>query len=132
MSSVADGLPQEVAAFLSRYINSLEQLEILLYLHSHAPQESSTDELVARVGSDARVVNRHLSYLWAQGLLSSRMGQYYRFNPRTAELGAVVDALARCYKDRRVAVITRIYKRAPDRLQSFSDAFRFRQEDQDG
>jgi hypothetical protein len=55
----------------------------------------------------------------------------FRFEPRTPEVAATVEELARTYAERRVSVIGLIFAKPTEKLRSFADAFRIRKDRSD-
>jgi hypothetical protein len=126
---MADPFPEDVQRFILENINSVEQLEVLLLLRNN-PDKDWTAEAVghALYTSEAAAVMR-LTDLVARGFFSlAETETLYRYSPKPAERGRLVDAVAEAYKERRVAVITLIYSKPNDQVQAFADAFRLRKE----
>lgn len=127
--AVAD-LPGNVQAFLRQYIDSVEQLEVLLLLRASGQEwtaEGVTRELATSLDSaTARLDSLARSRLLAT---SDSGGQrLYRYDP-AAQLVAAVDELAEVYPKRRVAVITFIFSEPDESLRHFSNAFRLRRKE---
>jgi hypothetical protein len=116
-------LPPEVERFIARFIDSIEQLEILLLLRRR--REAWTDAGVAReLRIDVHSAARRLGELAAHQLVTVHDKSYsYTL---AGELDRDVDALARCYAERRVSVITFVFSQPTDRLKSFANAFRIK------
>jgi hypothetical protein len=119
-------LPEPVARFIERDIHSVLQLEVLLLLREHA-----NDWTPSQVASELRVTEQsaelHLVDLSLRGLASgSKATRVFRYAPRTAELGALVDELADCYANMRYTVINLIFSRPGDSARALAEAFRFR------
>jgi hypothetical protein len=121
-------LPDHVQAFLREHITSVMQLEVLL--HVRAAQAPCTPMQVSReVGGSVDAAIGCLTSLEQSGLTARTDDEsdlLFRFAPRTPKLRAGVDAVADAYARRKVAVVTQIFSRPDDPLQSFSDAFRIR------
>jgi hypothetical protein len=121
-------LPDHVQAFLREHITSVMQLEVLLHLRA-APGACSPMQVSREVGGSVDAAIGCLSALEQSGLSARTDDEsdlLYRYAPRTPTLGAGVDAVADAYARRKVAVVTQIFSRPDDPLQSFSDAFRIR------
>jgi hypothetical protein len=52
----------------------------------------------------------------------------YQYQPGSEEADRLVGELIRLYQERRVAVITLIYSKPVNKVQTFADAFRLRKE----
>jgi hypothetical protein len=110
-------LPDDVERFIAEHVDNLEQLEILLLLRE------VTSEL--RLGPDSAPAR--LADMAARGFLAARGDPpRYRYQPDTPEKERVINQLARCYAERRVTVITRIFSPRSDSVRSFADAFKLR------
>ena len=124
------GISQEILNFITEYIDSVVQLEVLLLLHN-APQ---TDWRAADVARELRIepsgAATQLAELCTRGLLScpDPSQPIYRYSPRTPAIDQAISGLAKVYEERRVSVINQIYAKPVDKLKSFSDAFRLRRD----
>jgi len=128
------GVPDEVIAFVSAHIRSVEQLEILLLVRESAPRAWSVHEANAVIRSSEESVAAKLRTLAELGLLSRRAPgeDVFAFAPRDAELAACVDRVAETYRDRRTSIIELIYSQPEQTLKSFSDAFLVRKDKKNG
>jgi hypothetical protein len=105
----------------------------LLQLHGAGGGRKTARQLNDTFRSNLESVKARLNRLVAQGLVACEgPGDdcTYRYAPATPELGQLVDRLALMYKDYRVRIIDLIFS-PPDRLRSFSDAFRLTKEEDD-
>jgi hypothetical protein len=124
---VAGGIPDRVAQFIARHIDSVEQLEILLLLRGDPSREWTADELGATLRSVPDSVLGRLRDLHAHGLVEPE-GEAWRFSPGADD--ALVGAVEDCWKARRVAVIALIFAEpGDDPARDFADAFRLRKDD---
>lgn len=121
-------LPDDVQAFLREHVTSVMQLEVLLHLR--AADRACTPLQVSReVGGSVDAAIGCLRALEQSGLaeqVDDESDLLYRFAPRSRQLADGVSAVADSYARRKVAVVTQIFSRPDDPLQSFSDAFRIR------
>jgi hypothetical protein len=121
--------PSEARRFISEYLSSAEQLEVLLMLHGR-PGESFTAADVSRgVYTVPAAALMRMDELASAGLLASdgAADPRYRFAPTSPARAERVDALARAYRADRVNVVRMIYDKPRDNpVRSFADAFRFR------
>ena len=123
------GVPDDVRAFLAQYIDSVEQMEILLLLHGTPEREWSAAAAAGHLYGQPSSVGRRLAILRLQGLLACRESaddDMYRYAPATPALDLTVGRLADAYRDRRVSVVGLIASRPMDNVRAFADAFRFR------
>ena len=119
-------LPEDVRQFLNQYIESVEQLEVLLLLWRTPERGWTSDEVATAVYSHPSSVVRRLAMLLGQGLLREREPGCFQYAPRTGELHAAVTHVDHMYRERRVAVITLIASKPIENVRAFSDAFRIR------
>jgi hypothetical protein len=120
-------LPGEVEAFIDEHVDNLEQLEILLLLRAQPAREFLPREVTAELRLGPQSAPERLTALVQSGFASAQ-GEppCYRYAPHDAEKARVIELVARCYAERRVTVITRIFSPRADRLRSFADAFDLR------
>ncbi len=122
-------IPPAVRDLIQLHIDSVEQLEVLLLLHDHRDRDWSAGDVAAELRTNQQSTATRLADLTARGLVAEGSARdRYRFAPRTDDLAAAVDGLAREYAVRRVSVITSIFAKPLDRIRSFADAFRFRRD----
>ena len=124
-------LSTELQRFIAQYIDSVEKLEILLLLARGSDRFWRVEEVYQAIQSSHVSVLRRLRELQKEGLAELNSdGQRFRFQPKSAELGEAVAALATAYQTRRIKVIEAIFNKSDDQLRKFSDAFRFKKEDE--
>lgn len=124
------GISDDVKTFIAEYIDSAEQLETLLLLHSHTDREWDADAVARAIYTVPQSAARRLEALTEFGLLRASGGPTptYRYAPADDALDARVKALATVYRERRVAVINHIYSAPPSPVRSFADAFKLRKD----
>lgn len=130
---MAQELPNDVAQFIVEYIDSVEQLEVLLLVRATAPEEWDGTTVARELRIDARSAASRLAKMAARGLLVTTDDDEvrYRFDPKSPELRRVVGLVAETYEERRVSVITLIFSKPSDTIRSFADAFRIRKDEKD-
>ena len=125
------GLSENVKKFIIDHINSVEQLEVLLLLHSHKQKEWSAREASQelRINQDSAKVR--LADLHSRGLLAVRESSdpLYRYQPQKPNFAQTVDDLAKAYPEYRVTVINLIFSKPIDKIRTFADAFKFREDE---
>lgn len=124
-------LPDHVRRFIQRHIHTLEQLEILLHLLESAPRAWADFEIAASLRTTPDSARTRLSRLVGDGLISvtTDSAPKYLYKPRTDVLDREVRALAACYRERRVAVITQIFSPGGGQARLFAEAFRIKKGD---
>lgn len=121
------GLPEDVERFIAQHLDNLEQLEILLLLRSQPNREFEPREVTAELRLGPESARSRLSDMAARGFLSARGDPpRYQYRPDSGETDRVISEVARCYAERRVAVITQIFSPRSDSVRGFADAFKLR------
>ena len=125
-----DDIQADVRSFIAEQIDSVAQLELLLLLHGNPEKSWSAAEAAVKLCTAVEMTATLLAELTQRGLLSVAEAPQLRYSyaPRDKPLGQLVSDLAQLYHERRVTVITLIYAQPVDKLRSFADAFRIRQD----
>ncbi len=55
-------------------------------------------------------------------------GAHYSYQTINTETDELIDRLSACYRERRVAMISLIYSKPMNKVQTFAEAFRLRKE----
>ncbi len=121
-----NGLPEDVHRFLYQYIESVEQLEVLLLLRQAPDRGWTADDVARALYSHPSSVSSRLALLMGQGMLRETGPGSYQYAPRSIESHDTVTRVADTYRERRVAVITLIASKPLENVRAFSDAFRIR------
>lgn len=127
MSVARKGFSATFRTFVRRYIDSVEQVEVLLILRANQARSWSVDEISAILRSSPHSIGARLSGLTALGLAGGNPNEGYRY-AATGANDAAIEELEREYGERRFSVIEMIFTK-PDPARSFADAFRIRAED---
>jgi hypothetical protein len=122
-------LPTSVQQFLSKYIRSLEQLEVLLLLRNSPGRTWTSVEVYEVVRSSRSSVAERLENFVRLGFLVKEGGppSTFRYAP-TDTLAAAADEIAGAYQRWRVRVIEAIFTPIEDPAQRFADAFKVRKD----
>jgi hypothetical protein len=125
-----DGIPPEVRRFLSRYIQSVEQLEVLLLVASKGDKGWTVGEVYNVIRSSESSVRQRLESFAADGLLTVSAGPptTYAFAPSDGEVRTAIAKTASVYQSLRVRIVEAIFKSDLDPVQGFAEAFRFRKD----
>lgn len=123
-------IPDDVQAFLRDYIESYEELEVLLLLHRSGKQWHSLGALTAQLRLPG-VSEETAETLASRGLLAVRRTEIepgYAYDPAEPVLETAVARLARSYAEAPLAVMKLMTANAMNRLrvsalQTFADAF---------
>lgn len=119
-------IPTELAQFIQEHVSSLEQIEVMFLLRDTPTREWRADEVSRQLGSSLMSIGRRLEHLAEARFLKVRhteRGPVYQYGPESEEMAALIDAAAKLYKERRLAVIDLVYGRPESDLRAFSDAF---------
>jgi len=121
-------IPEDLKIFISKYIHSVEQLEILLLLSASPTTMWPVAHVHQQIQSSEASVATQLELMQEQGFLSAKKmpGLVYEYLPKTAELSKGTVALAALYKEQRIKVIELIFRKPEDKLRQFSDAFKIK------
>lgn len=127
------GIPPNVRTFITEHLSSVAQLEILLLLHGSPDRAFEAHEVAEALRIDPGWAADELSGLRSAGLLvtDAETGGL-RYSPRTPELAAAVDGLAKAFSTHRVSVITLLFSTPSEGIGSFADAFKIRRDDSNG
>ena len=122
-------IPPEVRRFILTSIPSVPHLEALILLHATAPALWSAVELAQRLYVPPPVARDVMAYLCHAGMLQyDDVTSAYTFTAKTAELGAVISALALQYSSNLVDITLLIHSKLDRKAQQFADAFNFRKD----
>jgi hypothetical protein len=119
----------EARRFISEYVSSAEQLDVLLLLHGSPGEWLSAADVSQRVYTVPAAALLRMDELARAGLLATdgSPDPRYRYAPASPALAQRVDALARASRADRVGVVRMTYdKPKDDPVRSFADAFRLR------
>ena len=124
----ANDIPENVRQFLSQYIGTVNDLEVLLML-MQVRREWRALEVGERMYLDEDSARAVLSRLVASGLIEAMDEDPVRYHYRASgDTDAVIQCLADTYARMRVRVIELVYQSPTRVIQSFSDAFRIKRE----
>lgn len=123
-----EGPSTEVLAFIDRHIESVEQLEVLLFLHAK-DKGQTTSEIFREIQSSQASVNIRLKQLESVGLIVQESIGQYRIDRTDENLRKTLDELSRSYRMMRVRVIEAIYARRSDAVRTFADAFKLKKKE---
>ena len=119
-------VPGDVARFITENVSSLEQLEVICLLRDTAPREWRPEEVSREIGSSLMSIGNRLAHLASERFIKVRhteRGPVYQHGPESEEIASLIDAAAKLYRERRLAVIDLVYGRPENDLRAFSDAF---------
>lgn len=125
-----EAIPEELKQFVFASFETIDDLRVLLLLHSSQERDWLPLSVGARLYLKPEVAQKSLDALWNKGFLHAEGGTSprYRYQPARAELAALVDAVVELDRTRPVTLINLVYARPKDPLQSFADAFKLRKD----
>ena len=123
-------IPDDITRFVVDKIDSVAQLEAVLLLRSDPSKEWTVAALAARLYINEAQTSELLVALCNEGLVAAGQdASVYRYQPRTTELGQMLDRVAEVYAKQLVAITNLIHSKQKPRVQAFADAFRLRKDD---
>jgi hypothetical protein len=125
-----DLLPDDVKAFLLRYIDSIAQLEALLLLQANADLAWSAETLAKRLYISVEATAEILARLCADGFLAAQGSEplLYQYHCLSRDQSDMVDYVAVIYARYLIPVTHLIHAKPRTRVQAFADAFKFRKD----
>jgi hypothetical protein len=125
---MAEDFPADVRQFIARHIESLAQLEVLLYLRQNTQRSVHPGEISNRLALNMEMSSAICADLVRRGL-AIKTEASFRYQTADSELDRVAGALAITYRDRRLTVTNEIYSKPRDNVKAFAEAFRLRKEE---
>ncbi|CUI02705.1 hypothetical protein [Massilia antarctica] len=129
---VPQPIPEELRRFLLTSIASVPHLEALLLLRTSAQRDWSAQAVAERLYIGDQLAVTLLADLSRAGmtvtLRHAGSEPVFRYQPATAALGRVIDALADLYGRRLVDVTHLIHSKLERRAKQLADAFTWRNE----
>lgn len=118
-------LPPAVRSLIATCIGSLEQLEVLLWIHGHKEADWTAVEISDQLRTNPYSARVRLENLEAKGLIArGTRPDAWRWQPTRPEMDAAVALLRRSYEEKRYTVIEMVFASPPDPLRELADAFR--------
>ncbi len=121
---------QPLVAFIRDNIVSVEQIHVLLLLSEDSSRHWRLEEISEALTSTPRSILNRLHVLQQRRLVERSPDGRYRY-AASAQTDELVAELQREYATRPVSVISLIFSKRNDVLESFSEAFRLGSEDYD-
>jgi hypothetical protein len=126
---MTDDFPLEVKQFIAQHVESLAQLEALLILRQDAQTPWKSANLCQRLYISPDMCEGILVDLIRRGFAERTSEGAVQYRPPSGDADRLLADLAAIYQERRVAVITEIYSKPVNKVQTFADAFRLRKEE---
>lgn len=124
-----DVVSLEVLYILTELIQSVGEVEILLYLFENRPKDFSLVELSSVIRASPTSVETRLRVLESAGLVSRKAEtQTFLFSPKQAKLDTAVSELARAWQLYRHRVIEMIFSKQTNRAILLASSFQLKKE----
>jgi hypothetical protein len=125
-----DLLPDDVKAFLLRYIDSIAHLEALLLLRANAELAWSAETLAKRLYTPVQETAEILARLCADGFLAAQGSAplLYQYHCPSREQAHMVEQVAVFYAHYLIPITHLIHAKPRTRVQAFADAFKLRKD----
>lgn len=120
-----DLMPEEVRKLVVMHIDSVTQLEALLFLHARSSEEWDVASVAKRLYAPLSDIVVALAGLANDGFVL-RDGEDYRYAP-LSDRDAAVEALAEAYALHLIPITNLIHSK-PRHVRVLSDAFKFRKD----
>jgi hypothetical protein len=125
-----DLIPEEVKRFLVDHIDSIAELEAVLFLREHRDRSWSCGSVADYIYSSEEVTAGLLEKLTKRGLLTAdgMLPASFRYGPRTLEVARLLDQLAEVYAKYLVPVTNLVHKKSRRNIEDFAEAFKFKKD----
>lgn len=123
-----DQLPDDVRGFLSEFVESIEELSVLLALIEADTRWWDSRTMAAQSGVDVSMARRTLESYASRNLLDIRISDdvRYRLRPGTPDLEDALHRLAAIYRTTPRTLLQWAAGRPKRSVADFSDAFRIK------
>jgi predicted transcriptional regulator len=114
----------DIRAFIFKYIDSVETLEILLLLRSAKDEWKTSEQISMQLRSNPSSVAKKLKSLKSFGLVAENLksSNQFKYAPIRSELDKLTQEFAEIYKVKPHRIFELIY--SPNRqIREFADAF---------
>ncbi len=118
-------MPEEVRDLIVRHIDSVTQLETLLFLHARSSEQWDAASVAKRLFAPLPDMAAALATLAVDGFLVSEGGQY-RYAGRH-DRDTAVDALAEAYAHHLIPITNLVHSKARH-IRTSSDTFKLRKD----
>jgi hypothetical protein len=120
----------ELKQFIELHIESVQQLEALLLLRGDPQRDWQAADIAKALYVPEEAAVALLADFCRRGFatMNPPQGPKVAYRPRDQDNDRLIAELHSAYQDRRVAVISLIYSKPINKVQTFADAFRFGKE----
>lgn len=130
MTPENDDLSEKLKSFVSTYIDSVEQLQVLILLLEDSGKAWTVNEIAQRLRSVDSSIAKRLDDLYARKVMQRKASDpsEYTFELILPEFRDVIYELSTVFKTRPYKVVDLIYGRPKEAIRAFADAFNFKKE----
>ncbi len=123
-------IPDEVQRFVVDHIDSIAELEALLFLREHRDRSWTCALVADRIYSSEDFTAGVLLKLSERRLLTvdPTTPPLFRYGPHAHEVERLLDQLAETYAKYLVPVTDLVHKKSRRNIQGLADAFKFKKE----
>jgi hypothetical protein len=121
-------ISEPVLRFVRSTIKSVWALELLLLMYRRPDTAWTVEALTAELRGSAAFVIELLLIFEQAGLIQRDGNGSITYRPQSPDLHELVGQLERSYAERPLTLIKEILSQPNEKIQSFADAFRFKQE----
>jgi hypothetical protein len=128
-------IPEHLKRLLSSSIESVERLDILLFLRAQKPKSFSARGLGTALRVPSVKAEQHLAILCGRGFLTVTIGSdlVYAYQPVSPTIDAALAEIVDLNRERRTEVIAALEDGSQrDSLHAFANAFLIRKKDDKG
>ena len=115
-------IPEDIKQFLFSHVDSVEQLEVILFLRQHSDKWWTAKGIADELRNSASSVANRLKLIKSIGLIEENESGQFHFNPSRPEDIILMERLAEVYKQRKHRIFEIIFS-PMKRARNFADAF---------
>ncbi|MES2767827.1 MAG: hypothetical protein V4596_01665 [Bdellovibrionota bacterium] len=119
-------ISEKVRSFIFEHVDSVEQLEVLLFLRKNSDRPCSAEEITRELRSNLTSVNGRLHVLKLKNLITEENSDF-RYN-NAKEIEEVLTEVAEEYRVRRTLILELIFSPLK-KMRNFADSFVFNSSD---
>lgn len=110
--------------FIFQHIDSVELIEVLLYVRAQNAEWKSVTQVNLEIRSTSSSVLNRLNLLTSLGMVeeSPNQPQTFRFSPKSEDLNQIAEQLADAYRVKRFQILELIFS-STKQAKYFADAF---------
>ena len=128
---MSDHIPEEVKRFLINHIDSVAELEILVFLRERRDRSWSCRPVADYIFTSEEITADLLVKLTDKGLLTAdgMSPASFRYGPQNQNLARLLDQLAEAYTKYLVPITNLVHKKSRRNIESVAEAFKLKKEE---